>query len=289
MTTIFRDPVTINGVDFNNGAAPDASLIVWNIDNLDGWNRTPEMNTPTSDRTSQDGTVIAARSTLRGRNIYVEGYVVTESRAAAEAAKSILVGQVFPRSTDLLVVRTTPAAATQVTARRVTPVEYPVDLGASFRWATSLLCADPLRYSTDVTTVGPVGVAAFSSGGRDYPRDYPLVYTSTGGGVTTVATVTNLGTAPTPPVIEVRGDLPFGGWRLSNDTTGEDISFNVAVGVNDVLRIDHKANRATLNNYPVTSSLVGDFWRVVPGENQIRLYSDLSDANFTVTIRSAWE
>lgn len=286
MTTIFRDPVTINGVSFNV-SSPDPAVSVWGLDNLDGWDRTPELNTPTADRVSQDGAVIADRSTLRGRNLYVEGYVLADDRDGAEVARSLLVGQVFPRSTDLEITRTGPVPK-MVTGRRVSAFEYTQDIGYGFRWACSLLCADPLKYAVDETTVGPVGVSAQSSGGRIYPRTYPLEYIGTSDSETT-ATVVNAGTAPTSPVITLYGPLTQGGWRVSNDTTGDSISFNVALGASDILVIDHSANTALLNGFPVTYSLDGDFWRVAPGTNSIRLYAEASAATFYVTIRSAWE
>lgn len=287
MPTIFRDSVTINGVAFNGGATPDGAVSVWGLDNLDGWDRTPEISTPVNDRVSQDGAVIAARSTLRGRVLYVEGYVLAADRLAAENMKTYLVGTAFPRSTDIEVVREGPIEQS-VIARRTGAFEYNSDIGYGFRWATTLLCADPLKYSTSYDTVGPIGVSAQSSGGRTYPKTYPIVYVGTVTSAST-GTVVNSGTAPTPPRIQVYGPLSQGGWRISNDTTGEYIGFNIALSASDILIIDHAANTALLNGYDVTSTLLGDFWRVQPGTNNIKLYADASAATFFITTRSAWE
>jgi hypothetical protein len=102
--------------------------------------------------------------------------------------------------------------------------------------------------------------------------------------------LTNAGTASSAPTVSITGPLVRGGWRLVNDTTGEDLTMDVGLATGDIMEIDFSNELVYVNGFLVSPSIRGDFWRVVPGVNVIKLYADYDPAStFTISTYSAWE
>jgi hypothetical protein len=133
-------------------------------------------------------------------------------------------------------------------------------------------------------------VTGTSTTGHSFPVTFPMSFTGTGSVVSGINFV-NTGTAYSGNfTVTLSGNLNKGAWRLSNETTGSSIGFNVAVGLADELVLDFKNQSATFNGAPVNASYTGAFWQLAPGVNTIQLYAEY-DANASATISgfSAWE
>ncbi len=289
MPTLFHDKVIANGVVFNDTLQYPPEVDDWTFDKLDGWDETAELNVvSTPIGVDVDGEVTGEFFAFKARYLLASGAVVANSRAEAETVKDLIFRDAFPRNTDIILQRYE-ATPKQLTVR-VSGKKEIIQVGPkTFRWVVPLMAADPLKYAlTEVEY--EAGVSGLSSGGRTYPRTYPLEYITTVSGSDNVANVVNQGTAASVPRVLIYGPLQKGGWRLSNDTTGYYIKFDIGVSATDVLEIDFKNEVAYLNGYPVTSTLSGDFWRVNPGANQIRLYADYDPDTYVELLhRSSWE
>lgn len=293
MPTLFRDKVVVDTTTFNDRTDMPVGAVDWGLDTLDGWDATSELDViSTAIGGGADGEIIADEFPARAKYMTVSGFVLASDRASAENLQDALWRDVFPRNTDLVLSRyeVIPKYLTvRVAGRRefvrVGPLNY--------RWIVPVIAPDPFKYDLlpPVASSGTAGVAGQSSGGREYPRTYPLEYTAvTGGGTEQAINIFNRGTAGTSPLITLHGPLVKGGWRISNETTGDDLGFDVALSSSDILVIDFASEVALLNGFPIASTIFGDFWKVVPGNNVIKLYADFDPlTSITVEIKSAWE
>ena len=289
MPTIFRQKVISNNVVFNDVLPAGATNFA--IDIFDGWKDTgdPEESL-VSLGSYRDGSSSASYYPIRSKFMNLGGYVTATNQANAEAMADKLVRDSFPRNASFRVERYE-SLPKYMMVRRSAAVEFDWSVvPEGFRWSTTLVAEDPFRYDINPATVF-TGVANVASGGHTFPVTFPMTFNTGGSGTGAGAGVNNTGTAPTANfTATLAGPLSKGAWRVSNDTTGESIGFNVAVGGSDQLIIDFLAQVATLNGFPVTSDYFGDFWRLAPGNNVIRLYAEYDpSASVTINHFSAWE
>ena len=290
MPTIFKHPVSLGTQTFNDPSAKPDGAVTWIIDVLDGWKDTPEpqvRSTPLG--ASQDGSSSADFFPYESRFITIGGAVYATDEAAAEALHDLIVRDVVPRNKDLFLSRDE-AVPKFVTCRRSAAVETEWVMPNGFRWQTTVQCDDPLKYSPSIVS-GSAGVASGLTYYRTYPRIYPLSYTISGSGDTSSVGINNAGTAATSQIyVSITGPLPANAWRLRNDTNNGEFSVNVGLGTTDSLEISFATQTVKLNGYEIAYQLQGDFWKMDPGTNIIRLYADYNAAStFTVVARSAWE
>jgi hypothetical protein len=290
MSTIFSDVIDINGVTFNDNNDRPAGSGYWRVDQLEGWNSRPAMEFQLSPISGVvDGEAVSPYNPLKARHLVVGGYVTADDRATAETLKDVLWGDVFPRNTEFTIVRQEPVP-------KFLTVRYSGDgdiahVGPyTFRWQAAVVAADPFKYGLTALT-GMSGAAGHSTGGRTYPRTFPMTYGTTTAGEGNAITLVNAGnTWSSKLVLTITGPLANGGWRVSNETTGEDISFAIDVASTDVLTIDFEKGTALLNNYPVGAALSGDFWKLKRGANVIKLFADYNaSVSMSATGYSAWE
>lgn len=298
MPSILRDKVTATPVDsdtvtFNELASNPLGAVSWGLDTLDGWDKSAPLDVvsvPVGG--GVDGEIAGERFSARARYLVVGGWVLGADRVTAETLKDIIVRDAFPRNKLIRLARYEGIPKfLDVKVAGEYNVEQKGPLG--FRWNVLVMAPYPQKLDLEPpsNSSGSAGVAGLSSGGRTYPRTYPLTYlASTTGNEDNAVIVYNRGTANTYPVITLTGPLGKGSWRISNETTGEDIRFDVGLGAGDTMLIDFKNQVALLNGSLVTSTITGDFWEVVPKANTIKLYGDYDPAaSITVTIESAWE
>jgi Phage tail protein len=290
MPTIFRDKITVGDVTFNDPLdEPLGGIIHWGLDVLDGWHTTPELDANFTPLGSIDGEIAADFFASRGKQLTVGGYVNCVDRATAETVWDLIVRDAFPRNVELSLARyeTTPK---QMFVRRNGPIE-PFWVGPmAFRWGVPLRAADPFKYSL-TTSTDDSGVAGHGSGGRVYPRTYPLTYTTTFDAESESAVINNTGTAESSRfVVNLHGTLPSGSYRIVNETTGEFLKPMMGLASTDTATIDFHTQLITLSGYSVQPDINGDFWRLVPGVNVIKLEGTFHPlATMSVTAYSAWE
>jgi hypothetical protein len=131
--------------------------------------------------------------------------------------------------------------------------------------------------------------------GRTYPKTYPWQYAATLSAGASL--ITNLGSVPSHFTARLYG--PCSGPRLTNETTGEQITFTTALtlGAGEYVEIDTRertaymlssvsASRLTYLDFEETS-----WWRIEPGENKVRYAPRASTAAGSaavITYRAAW-
>lgn len=296
MSTILGDKITCvssaGSIAFNNAASlavdwPGAIKV--RVDQLPGWDDTVDLNVISVPRGFGDGAYTASRFPAKSRMLTVGGYLVAPTRAALDALWDRVALYAFPQDVDITFTRFQPVPK-YVTARLASPISVEQYHGAEggMRFEATLLCSDPFKYDALNTLSGSSGVAGLSTGGRTYPRVYPLVYGTTALGSGNQVLLVNVGTAPTYPVFTINGPLASG-WRLENSTTGAEESFDIDLSTGDILTIDNGTRQAYLNGNLVNGLLNGDWWSLAAGGNVIKLFGDYNaTASFTVTAVSRW-
>jgi hypothetical protein len=295
VSTIFRDKVTIvNGgtVTYNDVTVYPPGATYFNVDRMDGWDDTSDLEGSVIPRGNIDGDVPPDFTPARSRHLLVEGYLLAPTRAQADGLFDQVVLS-MPRNRELVLSRYE-AVPKFLRARRMVSLDVleryhdPNGAGHGMRWQTQLVAPDPFKYDVN-TQSNTAGVSGAVSGGRTYPRSYPMVYTVPSGTGNAIL-LNNTGTAPTLPLITLTGPLPRGNWRVANDTTLKTFSMDMALISGDTLVLDFRKETAVLNGYPVFATTSGDFWSVERGTNTIRLYADFDPAaSITAAINSAWE
>ena len=295
MSTILNDKVTISHSLGTCSFNDPPSLADWpgavkvRMDVLDGWRETASLNPITTPRGVGDGDYIASRFPAKSRMLQIEGYVTAGSRATLDSLLDLVAIQAFPDNIDITLTRYEPVPKYVVgrVVGPIDPIQYFGNEGA-LRFATTILCADPFKYDALNTISGAAGIAGVSTGGRTYPRTYPLFYNITAAGSGNSVTVYNAGTAKSYPTITVTGPLPSG-WRVENSTWNEQESFDVDLAATDILVINNQTKSALLNGAPVNGLLSGSWWSLRPKSNVIRLFGNYDPlAGFTISAKSVW-
>lgn len=290
MPTLFHEKVVVNGITFNEPITMPAYADDWCMDLLDGWDDTADIDVRSNPRGGDvDGEIVANFFPAKARFLTASGSFTADSRAEAQALGDIIIRDAFPRNTDIELIRHEPVVKT-ITCRVAGKREIKFVGPKGARWSVPLIAEDPIKYS--YTDFGDLGyISGISGGGRRYPRTYPLSYQTTTQGSANGVIAVNEGTAYVyPKTLTLYGPLTKGGWRVSNDTTGLYIKFDVGLGSTDQLDIDFYNEVAYLNGYPVTSTISGDFWKLAPGSNEIKLYADYNaQAYFNFRYRYGWE
>lgn len=291
MPTIFKDVVTSDGFTFNDPLIPwlPDGVISSGMDVFLGWDKTPELDAVFTEIGGVDGEIPGEFFSARGRQLMIGGWGHAVDRATAHMMTELLTAQAFPRNQELQLIRYEPVPK-MIRVRRNVPIEIAWVSPESFRWSTEARASDPFKYSLNAQTES-AGIAGQSTGGRTYPRTYPLVYHTDNNGAANSVTITNLGTADSSMfVVAITGPLNGGTWRLSNETTDGLLQLDIDLLDTDFLEIDFNTEIVRLNNNPVTATTTGDFFRLQRGPNVLKLRGDYDPAVLmTVTAFSAWE
>jgi hypothetical protein len=145
---------------------------------------------------------------------------------------------------------------------------------------------DPRIYNSDLINVNlSQGVAVVS--GIGFPLGFPFGFGDVASPES--SNVQNLGNRPTPATITIPG--PVTNPRIYNDTTGDQLSFNITLTATDTLVIDLYYKTVRLNgtaNRRATLSSPGWFLLQV-GDNFLRYRADTSgNPPAVVSYRYAW-
>jgi phage-related protein len=277
-TITFNDPTDVGDL---TGAEQ-----AW-IDGLEGWTNTVKPVVVSSQKAVGDGAYVAPKFYAQGRTLVAAGMVATLSEADTDDAWTTLGADAFPLNSDVKITCYGPRPR-YVTARVISDLRLTQFMPLGFRFEVDLLCADPYKYDAVNVLTGTSGIVGSSTGGMVWPLKWPLTFGTTSSGSGNQVTLTNIGNANTYPVTTITGPLDQG-WRLENSTTGDFLSFNVALSAGQQLVIDHAKETATINGSSVSGLIDGDWWPLIRGTNIIKLFGNYyADASFTVTARSAW-
>ena len=252
----------------------------------------PSIREVTDDRTDDDGA--RDTTTLFGARACSIELLVTKN---ARAVEDELTRYLHPRSRPYLLVEDSGWAQARRLGLRVDQFSMPLgtDLPRDARkiqvqWKApdGIWEADT---EEDVTVSADI---ATDAGGMSFPISFPMSFAPTMATGTT--TVTSVGAVPSHFVARFYG--PCTGPSLVNVTTGEEITFksSLSLGAGEYVEIDTRERSASWMSNAAISRL-GDvdflatsWWRLEPGDNDIRYLPDDADAGSQAVIfyRPAW-
>lgn len=286
MPTIFREPVTINGMEFNITSQTQ-------IDIMEGWDDTPGVDAIIVPNGGGHGAVSGGLWTKKEKYITLGGMIHRPSRAEAQQAREQLIAAIDNGAVEIE--RVTPDGTLYVVARLYDKMgfDWPVEEG--FRFVAPMVMLDPHKYVRDATVVT---IVAFT--GEDWYRiydqspdwsrtytqspDWSRTYQTDGSTQPTIASVENGDAVSRRLQFEVTGPLTAGDWRIVNETTGESMWLDLTVAAGQSIIIDVFNNKATLNGGDVTSYVYGSWLSMAPGSNNFRLLVGTSPSTATMTI-----
>lgn len=145
---------------------------------------------------------------------------------------------------------------------------------------------DPRIYNSDLITV-TIGQGVAVASGMSFPFASPFGF----GDVISPATanVQNLGNRSTPAVITIPG--PVTNPRIYNDTTGDELIFNITLEASDTLVIDLYYKTVMLNGTANRRSTLADpdWFLLQVGDNYMRYRADTEgNPDAIVSYRYAW-
>lgn len=151
-------------------------------------------------------------------------------------------------------------------------------------WEIDFVALDPRRYGAEVSA--SFNLSAIT-GGITAPLTAPI---TAGGGVASAVTALNIGTAPTPVILDIAG--PVTNPTVTHDQTGSVLRWGGMVVAGDVLRWDTDVRTVSLGGSSRRSSVIGrpGWFALAPGANSIRFSAASTDpaASLTARWRPAW-
>jgi hypothetical protein len=153
----------------------------------------------------------------------------------------------------------------------------------------SLVCPDPLMYSSALHTQTASGLIAVS--GVAFPIVFPANFGGGSGAVLSL-TATNAGNYDSAPTIRLTG--PINSPQVKNATTNETLYFDgVIIATSEYVDIDMAGHTAVKNDgtnlYGRVRFPGSTWWRLAPGANVIELRSDgVATPTLLSTWRDAW-
>jgi len=289
MSSMFRDKITVNGVEFNTLASIFAypGALRLGIDRIEGWRGTAEVDVIMTKIGFADGEIAASRFSSRARYMTLEGYVQAQGRDFTEDILNDLIWDAFPYNQDIELVRYEPVPK-KITVRVAGAIENPQPTDDGYRFLVPLVAPDPHKYALTDLPANPIGISGMSGGGVNFPINFPVSYGTEETGQSNVMVLSNEGNAYAPFVATLIGPIEQG-WRIENTVNGDFVAFSVSLNTGDTLVIDTKEETALLNGYSVDGRLVGDFFRLPPRGNAIRLFGQYNPtAQLTISAQSTW-
>lgn len=257
--------------------------VKWGVTKLDGWFDGWSGTAAVDQRTRADGAWISPQY-AGPRVIHVDGRFEAPSWDAATAAWDRLLAQVPFRQLSTLRVSTGEGTMPEQVAsirQHEKPLLTRHDNRATF--SLSLIAPDPRKY--DATSRNTSLVLPLLTGGIAPPLTPPI--TVTGSTSRSQVTLTNDGNVLTYPTLVLVGPCPPA--TIANLTTGEAMRILDPVPADQTLVVDVLNGTAT--NGGQARRVLGSWWGLVPGVNEVALSADGYDAGaqLMLTYRSAWK
>lgn len=265
------------------GAPADDQGVRWKLTKLDGWFDGWEGSSTVDQKSQADGAWVSPQY-AGPRVIHLAGSFTTDSWDDGTRAWDRLLAQIPFRQLGTLRVSTGEGTEPELTAL-IRQHEKPVVTRHHGRgdFSLSVIAPDPRRYSSTARTSSLVLPAV--TGGIAYPITYPVTYPAST--TQSQATMFNDGNTTTYPTLLVVGPCPPA--RLVNLTTGEAMRIIDPVPADQALVIDSLNRVATTGGQ--ARRVLGSWWGLVPGANEISFSSDGYDAaaQLLISYRSAWK
>ncbi len=265
------------------GAPVDDAGVQWKLTKLDGWDDGWEGAGGVDQRTQADGAWVSSQY-AGPRVVHLGGSFHTGSWDDATTAWDRLLAQIPFRQLSTLRVSTGEGTLQEKTAL-VRQHEKPIVTRhhGHGNFSLSLLAPDPRKY--DSASRNAALVLPLLTGGIAPPLTPP--FTITGSTSLSQITLTNDGNVTTYPTLVVVGPCPPA--RIVNLTTGEALRVVDSVPADQTLLIDVQAGTATTGGQ--SRRVLGSWWGLAPGANEIAFHADGYDAaaQLLISYRSAWK
>lgn len=239
--------------------AVDDDGVEWWLEDLAGWD-SADVRAPSSTRPGADGLFVGTFFD-GGRTLEAKGHIVGPTKAAARAARQEFAAALHVRNELTIVVHE--EIERQVKGYRAERLLLR-QVDAAVEFAAIIVCPDPRKYATEESsvTVAPGGSATATNDGD----------------IATLATATLVGPIETPVI--------------RNETTGEELTFDLELLVDETLEVDFDLRTASVAGASVRSVILTpvQWWAIEPGDNTIGLEAAASsgDAALELRWRSAW-
>lgn len=277
-------------VELDGWAAPafDDYGTLWCVENMTGWNGTPDVRTAGQDRQADHGS-FDAPAFYGSRVITIDGWSQSDSREANMRAQDIMASVGGQDLTGLLPLVVTepgrPIRRCMVRLNAPTKVD-PRYGGLAFDWSLQLKAPDPFRYA-DAETLVTLTLPSGADAGLSLPFTVPFIIPMSGVGENR-ATVVNAGTFATRPTVVFQG--PVTDPAIVNLTQGKTLAFNVTITSGQTLVVDF-ANRSVLLDGTVSRAYTiaygSAWWDLQPGSNDVQ-YAGVGSGTALLTYRSSW-
>lgn len=243
----------------------------------------PEVRVSKYSRSGEYGAVIP-NTLYDGRHITLQGYVLTNTLAAYEAARRALEGtlainkdsnnKVHPRTLklttmdDLAVQCDVFVRSLQMRVNNLIGGEFFLDMYAP-------------DYTLQAQSASSESLSRTVGGGFVLPVVLPIFSTPSSGGT---ATVTNNGTAESFPIITISG--PMTNPIISNNTLNRYMQLRLTVQTGEQITIDMKNKTIMKDGQSVIQNKVAgsQFWWLNPGANTVQIQSSSGSDVGTVQV-----
>lgn len=239
------------------------------------------IRTSGSEYAGKDGGFISGQFFGR-RTIPLQGRILSDTVADHQTERKAL-ASAFPirRFVELLI--TMPDNAQYYIKAKVIKFDMDITHSAASDFKVELMTEDHLIYGGGAAPdygLKTVVVDKLDTSGFILPVILPIVSTAEG---FTVAT--NDGDEDASPIIVCNGR--YTNPRIYNVTTGAVLGVNVATEAGDEMIIDMRARSITLNGVSILfyKSPTGDFWNLIPGNNNLYLETSSGSDQSTVDVK----
>lgn len=239
---------------------PDVNGWVYDNATLDAWYALPDVDAQVEQRANAHGSYDLGQVFTKEAVPIIAGQFFGASATAALLARRRL--SAFFMDGMPVTIRVTDELGVQTRAAQLVDFDAPFRYGFDhFKLDMVFIAPDPRRYGPALT-VGPVALPSASSG-LTYPITYPRSYGSAGSSGQVSFTNTGLGT--TYPRILVGGAGAFvTGFVVTEIETGRELRYLRDTTFGEIVELDSRTQRATLNGGDVTGALASRQWFSVP-------------------------
>lgn len=290
MTTPLETPVYNLGDWAAN--VTDDEQVDWIVEAEDGWSSSPPVRATLEEKKNGDGGW-GGPGFFGARVVTLAGRALAADRSSMLRAKDRIkrAGVVGLRHQVTFTVAEEHMSRT-AQVRLSDQVEL-ADQGArAFKWALTLVAADPRRYSAESFTASTV-LPSVTSSGRTYPRTYPYTYGGdTEGGNGSVFVDQAGDYDETPAVITFTG--PITSPQVAHVESGRMLTFALTLAEEETLVLDLGAQTALLGGTASRGGTItsGSAWFLLsPGINELQFRGAAGPGTppvMTVTASSAW-
>lgn len=257
------------------------------MQSLTGWEDLPSVDSSNTLRPASHGAWVGKK--LLGQRILTwTGVFAATPETWEDEIKRLRAAFTPPSGTEELTIVVRTRGETRMVFGTVSARQIPVDYSYSYYGARLTLqfeCSDPRRYSLG-EEVQFIELPLEAEDGLDYPLVYPLDYGAES--VSNSAIVLNDGDAPTPVTFTFTG--PVTNPRLINQTTGEQLGFEIILTADDTLTVNTRLGTVLLNGVSdrlytrtINSSPILGF-DLIAGENEMQIIADDWDSGAGVEI-----